>query len=200
LPDWHTPQSASDGNTGNVRSNADFTCDRPHRQGEIITPAQQLVHADNGRTRIIHPFKAVRVNTGIYANTNIRSEHQSVLNHLLGRSPLWHEVIGSLFDTCYAHNSERRYDWNTMQSEMMANSIYMLGRDGMEMLVQTWAKSNGDSTARTRSDSGWKTMQRWEKMLENIPGHGAPTMIGQVPVWEFPFLLADVRATSSDRA
>lgn len=206
LPDWRSYPTAHDGTHG-IRRGMDITCDRPYHPGEIVTLPQRLTHPITGHVRTIHPFRAIQDGSTPYRDAMREYEHQTVLRHLLGASTLWGQVTTAVRNMCGGDFDTPVHklravggdvDW---KQGLWENALYLLGYEGMEMVIQVWNGmrgsvgengENGEYGGVDQRGPGWDKMRRYRSLIAAMTEEPEKVQIGKKWTYEIPHLYNDL--------
>lgn len=111
-----------------------------------------------------------------------------VIIHLLKKSPLWAKITQKVRAICGG-------DVASDVQGLWENALYMLGREGMDMVSQVWAMECGRSA--DLSGEGWETLKL---VREKVLGINVEKVeIGLRRTYESPHLLQDLEVAVCDR-
>jgi hypothetical protein len=129
--------------------------------------------------------------TGVYSDPTSQIEIQTVIEHLLTKSPLWKQVTagvrglcGDSFGDLSINLPETEEGW---KRDLWENSLVMLGGQGMEMIAQVWADWEGD-VKETYKGVGWQKLRRYSSVIASLKTQPKKVKIGFRWTYELPHM------------
>lgn len=222
MPDWHVPPHTGAGPS--LSQFSEVASARLVRADEVSffsEPVSIIVDRETGYTRKITPLKAVQTLSGPYVDfyakamrENTRSEHQTSAIHLLSVSPLWKKIQSRVAEQCggpFEVEAEPDYtksiwDAKSTKQDLWDNALYMLGYEGMDMLIQAWKAIKAGEAGGTRVEieeegPGWAKLREWRGIIAGIEDgiELDKVHVGSRWTYEVPHFLRDMAVLVWDR-
>jgi hypothetical protein len=134
-------------------------------------------------------------------------EHQTVLRHLLGASTLWAQVTTAVRNLCGGDFETPVHELRAVGGDvdwkqgLWENALYLLGYEGMEMVIQVWNAMGGcvgedgqyaEYGGVDQRGPGWDKMRRYRSLIAAMAEEPEKVQIGRKWTYEIPHLYNDL--------